>query len=357
MAAIRAASVTPLSGPLAIYGRAAGEALRLWAAEFAEALRVDLGLFDSHPDPVDAVRQAEAFGPDVLFGPYGRGPTMAVARATSRLVWNGGGASDRLALPGFPNVVNIPAPAASYLVGGLEAIRQACPRARSFVMLHTGRGFSGEVARGAVSAAGDLGLSCADIRFESGEAIEALSRAPGGDVLAMAGTFKDELETVRGIERWRWKAVLSVAAGVDEVLESVADRREGLIGPAQWTPGSAPSRLVGPEAGRFVEAYRERVGHDPPYPAAQALAAALIWSECVRATGAIDDETLLREARRLATRTLFGEFRLDPATGVQVGHRVITVQWQDGRRRVVWPPDRAEADLRIPPPMGPSPGP
>lgn len=348
MDAIRAASVTPLSGPLAIYGRAAGEALRLWTAEFTEALRVDLRLFDSHPDPVEAVRRAEASGADVLFGPYGRGPTLAVARAASRLVWNGGGASDRLALPRFPNVVNIPAPAASYLVGGLEAIRQACPGARSLVMLHTGRGFSGEVARGAVSAATDLGLSCAGIRFEPGEAVEALSRAPAGDILAMAGTFEDELEMVRCVERRRWKAVLSVAAGVDEVLAPVAERREGLIGPAQWTPSSAPSPLVGPAAGRFVEAYRRWTGQAPPYPAAQALAAALIWSECFRNAGGAEDRALLAEARRLATRTLFGEFRLDPLTGVQVGHRVITVQWQEGRRRVVWPPDRSEADLRVP---------
>ena len=346
---IRAASVTPLSGPLAIYGRAAADALRLWAAEFAEPLRVALRLFDSHPDPVAAVRRAEAFGADVLFGPYGRGPTLEVARATARLVWNGGGASDRLALPRFPNVVNIPAPAASYLVGGLEAIRRrACPRARSVVMLHTGRGFSGEVARGAASAAADLGLPWVGIRFRPGRAVEVLSRAPGGDVLAMAGTFEDELEVVRCIERRRWKAVLSVAAGVDEVLESAAERRDGLIGPAQWTPGSAPFPLVGPDAVRFVEAYRRWTGQTPPYPAAQALAAALIWSECVRNVGRAEDPALLAQARRLATRTLFGEFRLDPVTGIQVGHRVLTVQWQEGRRRVVWPPDRSEADLRVP---------
>jgi branched-chain amino acid transport system substrate-binding protein len=45
---------------------------------------------------------------------------------------------------------------------------------------------------------------------------------------------------------------------------------------------------------------------------------------------------------------LLGAFRLDPATGRQVGHRVLTVQWQDGVRRVVWPPERAEAALRYP---------
>ena len=36
------------------------------------------------------------------------------------------------------------------------------------------------------------------------------------------------------------------------------------------------------------------------------------------------------------------------ADGRQSGHRVLTVQWQDGVRRVVWPPELATADLRHP---------
>ena len=347
MKPIRAAMVTPLNGPLALYGRVAGEAVGLWAEEVAEPESVALTLYDTHPDPVSAVRQAEASRPDVLFGPYGRGPALAVARATSRLVWNGGGATARLAAPEFENVVNIPAPAASYFEGGLEAIRAADPQVGSVVVIHTGRGFSGEVARGAVSSAKRMGMTCAEVLFQPGRAGESLSRAPGGDVLAMVGSFEDELEVVRAVKRRRWRAVLSVAAGVDEVLEALGDRREGLLGPAQWTPGVAPRPDLGPDAQWFVSAYDRRFGASPPYPAVQALAAAIIWSECVRAAGTLDDEALLVQARRLDVRTLYGGFRLHPVTGLQVGHRVVTVQWQDGVRRVVWPPHRAEACLRL----------
>ena len=344
---IRAAMVTPLTGPLSMYGRATWAAMRLWVEEIVADCSVDLKFYDAHPDPVEAVRRAEFFGPDVLFGPYGRGPALAVARATSRLVWNGGGATDRLAWPRFPNVVNVLAPAASYVDGGLAAIRSADPQIRSLVALHTGRGFPGEVARGAIAAASEVGMSCSDVVFTPGRAAESASRIPRGDVLAIAGSFQDELEMVQALDRRRWRAVLSVAAGVDEVLEALGGRREGLIGPAQWTPGSAPHPMVGPDADWFVRAYRRQVGEIPPYPAAQALAAALIWSECVRITGALDDETLKAEARRLATSTLFGAFRLDPVTGLQVGHQVVAVQWQNGRRLVVWPPDRAETKLSL----------
>lgn len=344
---VRAAMVTPLTGPLALYGRAAGDGVRLWAEEIAGRESVDLRLFDTHPDPIWAVRRAESWRPDVLFGPYGRGPALAVTRATSRLVWNGGGATALLASPRFRNVVNVPAPSASYLDGGLAAVRAADPGVGSLVALHSGRGFSREVAQGAIASALDMGMSCSEVRYQAGSAVESVARIPSGDMLAVVGSFRDELAILRTLDRTRWKAVLSVGAGVDEVLEALGRRREGLIGPAQWTPRTAPRPDVGPDAGWFVEAYRRRTGNPPPYPAAQALAAALIWSECVRRTDARHDDILMAEARRLVTDTLFGAFRLDPATGLQVGHRVVTVQWRNGGRRVVWPPDRAETDLQI----------
>ena len=344
---VRAAMVTPLTGPLMLFGRAAGAAVELWADEIAEPGWVELELFDAHPDPVEAVRRAEARGFDVLFGPYGRGPALAVARATSRLVWNGGGATDLLAVPRFGNVVNVLAPASSYLEGGLAAVRSVDPQAGSVVVVHTGRGFSGEVARGALAAASELGMTCSQTRFRPGQARAVVPLIPGGDVLAVIGSFQDELDILGALDRDRWKAVLSVAAGVDEVLEALGDRREGLIGPAQWTPGACLPPVVGPDADWFVAAYRRRVGTTPPYPAAQALAAALIWSECVRRADAWDEETLLAGARRLVTRTLFGAFRIHPATGLQAGHRVVTVQWRQGHRGVVWPPERAVATLQV----------
>ena len=75
-----AALVTPLSGPLARYGRAGAAALGLWARE----AQVELEVTDAHPSAAAAL--ASAVGgrrrPDVVFGPYGSGSAVAVARAS-----------------------------------------------------------------------------------------------------------------------------------------------------------------------------------------------------------------------------------------------------------------------------------
>jgi len=67
----------------------------------------------------------------------------------------------------------------------------------------------------------------------------------------------------------------------------------------------------------------------PDYPAAQALAAAVLAAHCARQDG--DSTVLWSAAAALDTETLFGGFRIDPATGVQVKHEAVLVRWtQEG---------------------------
>ncbi len=67
MSELRALLVTPLSGPLARFGRAGAAALRLWAAEAADLpppwRSVRLDLHDTHSDPAAAMRSGLASRP------------------------------------------------------------------------------------------------------------------------------------------------------------------------------------------------------------------------------------------------------------------------------------------------------
>jgi branched-chain amino acid transport system substrate-binding protein len=337
---VRAALVTPLTGPLAHYGKAGLEALGIWADAMPEGTVLEVQ--DAHPDPAGAVRRAAASSPDVLFGPYGSWPARRVAGATDRLMWNHGGASSELCWPKIPNVVNVPAPAASYMEGALHTVAAADPEARRISLVHVQSGFGREVASGAEAVADRIGLAVHRVDFSARRAGRVT--VPPADVLVVAGAFRDEAELASRLlpGSWRWAAF--VGAGVEEVLPP--ELREGLLGPAQWVPWTAIEPDEGPHPRWFSGIFRERTGRPPPYPAAQAFAAGVIWARCAREAETLEEEPILAVARRLTCRTLLGDFRLDPQTGLQVGHRVLTVQWQDGRRRVVWPPEQAEAPVR-----------
>jgi branched-chain amino acid transport system substrate-binding protein len=168
------------------------------------------------------------------------------------------------------------------------------------------------------------------------------------DMLLVAGPFEDEVAAARRLLPGRWRAAGFVAAGVEEVLARLGTGREGLLGPAQWVPEVVPPPDEGPAAAEFVVAYRRDTGADPPYPAAQAFAAGVIATRCLQEAGSADDTALMAAARSLDCATMFGRFRLDPGTRRQAGHQVLTVQWQDGARRVIWPPQLAQAALRYP---------
>jgi branched-chain amino acid transport system substrate-binding protein len=344
--------VTPLSGPLAVFGRAGAAALQLWSREASVPLEVE----DAHPDPAAAMAKAVAGRPAILFGPYGSSPAVAaigaVAAPDAPAIWNHGGATSRLAWPAFPRVLNVLAPASTYFHGILHAVQTTGAPVGSITVLHAGTGFARDVASGAVAVASELGFEVTPLVFEPGHATQAARGAPDADVVLVAASFDDELAAARILldERRASPKVLGfVGAGVEEVLSDLGDRRERLVGPTQWTVRNAIGAPVdeGRDAGWFVDAYRQATGGEPEYPAAQAFAAGVLASRCVRDARSTDPADVAAAAVRLRCRTLYGDFRLDPDTGQQIGHRVLTVQWQHGIRRIVWPPEQAEAPLLV----------
>ncbi len=349
MTKLRAALVTPLSGPLATYGHASSTGLTLWARYAAHLpppwTGVELDIRDTATDPAAAMRAAIDTHPDVLFGPYGSSTMLAAMRVTDRVVWNHGGATSQLSWPVFPHVINVLSPASTYFDGVLQAVRATDSHATTVSILYASSGFGQDVASGAVKTATKLNFEVQAVPFEPNHAVEIVSILPTADILLVVGSFADELAIASVLLTRTWRVAAFVGAGVEEVLASLGDLREGLLGPAQWIATAALEPDEGPDSDWFVAKYREMVGSDPPYPAAQAFAAGLVCASCLRDSGVTEDAAQLATARQLACSTLYGRFQIDPESGLQVGHQVLVVQWQNGIRRIVWPPEQAECPL------------
>jgi branched-chain amino acid transport system substrate-binding protein len=350
---LRAGLVTPLSGPLARYGRAGASALTLWADRAAQLSagfsRVEVEVVDAHPSAAVAMHAAAARQPHVLFGPYGSGPAVAALGATERLVWNHGGATDRLRWPRVPHVLNVPAPAVTYFAAVLRALRAADASLHSVSLLHGRTGFAREVAQGALEAAASLNFEVDAREFAPGEVDAVCSNVRPADVLLVVGSFDDERSAARKLLPGAWRAACFVAAGVDEVLADIGDRRADVLGPCQWLASAAAETDEGPAAGWFVDAFRDATGENPSYPAAAAFAAGVRCARAVRDADSVEPEAIRRVVTAMRARTLFGPFALDPESGLQVGQQVLVTQWQDGARQAVWPPAQATTTLRLRP--------
>ncbi|HEX7734096.1 MAG TPA: ABC transporter substrate-binding protein [Ktedonobacteraceae bacterium] len=349
MARLHALLVTPLTGSLALFGQASAHGLSLWARSAASLpapwTGVELEIRDSGNDTGAAIRAALQNRPAVLFGPYGSNTMLKAARSCERVIWNHGGATSHLSWPAFPRVINVLAPASTYFTGVLRAIHAFDATANTVSLLHSTSGFARDVTAGALATAATLQMKVRTTSFEPTCAADALAAVSDGAILLVAGGFADELTAAAPLLARKWRFAAFVSAGVEEVLAPLGKMREGLLGPAQWLAGAAPLPEEGPGARWFTAAYRASTGTEPSYPAVQAFAAGLLYARCLRDMGNSEDDAQLAAARHLTCTTLYGPFRLDPLSGLQTGHQVLTVQWQQGQRRVVWPPEQAERSL------------
>jgi branched-chain amino acid transport system substrate-binding protein len=311
-----AALTISLTGPYARQGIEAAEGLRLWA----EMADVRLTLVDDGGSRDTAVQAYTEWidGIDLLIGPYSSGLVRAVVpvvRDAERLLWNHGGSADDLAQPG---VACLPAPASSYFHGIVD---HAIVRQVDQLVLVRGPGpFARAVAHGAATRASGRGL---DIRTVDATAVELEDRAE--TALLIAGRYDHDVAVVRHLRDRRQSPALlaAVAAGIPAFAQELGRAAEGVLGPVQWWPTTYPPK-IGPSGTEFATCYRDRTGREPSYPAAQAAAAGYLAHAAHRLGLAATDLV------RWETSTLLGEFSLDAAWR-QIGHRVTTVRWLDGR--------------------------
>jgi branched-chain amino acid transport system substrate-binding protein len=311
-----AALTLSLTGPFARQGRDAAEGLALWADDTGVALAV----VDDRGSRAAALRAYTGWldtGVELLLGPYSSGLVRAVAPlvcGAGKLLWNHGGSADDLARPGL---VSLPAPASTYFHG---AVDEAAARRAGRLLAARGAGpFARAVAAGAVARAAAHDLDARTVAAGS----LAPEDAAGGAVLVV-GRFEEDVALVRRLRQQPHGVAVvgAVAAGLP-VFGELGEAAEGVLGPVQWWPTSR-TPLVGPSGADFAARYRRRVGHQPSYVAAQAAAAGHL------ALAAHGLGLAARDLPGWRTSTLLGDFTLDPSWG-QVGHRVTTIRWRDGR--------------------------
>ena len=335
---VAAALTLSLTGPFARQGIDAAEGVQLWAED--EGIR--LTLVDDEGSSRKAVHAYTAWADsvDVLLGPFTSGLVRAVVPVTrnrGRLLWNHGGAADDLAKS---DVVCLSAAASSYFHDAVDAAT-ACETRGLAIVRGTGP-FARAVAGGAMAYGSEVGFSddpdeSLAIPTETVDASRWTGDGPADEVLWLAaayllvGRFEEDVAVVRRFRRQRQPPPLlaAVAAGIPAFGQELGEAADGVLGPVQWWP-TPHTPEIGPSGMEFATRYRRRTGREPSYVAAQAAAAGYL------ARAAHSRGLTAEGIRGWKTSTMLGDFSLD-ASWRQVGHRVTTVQWQQGRMVPVTP--------------------
>ena len=172
-------------------------------------------------------------------------------------------------------------------------------------------------------------------------------KAVNPDVLAAATYFDDAVAIARQMKELGVNPkMLGVTVGGDipkfqELLKGTADY---IYGASQWE-----ATLPYSGAKEFNDAYVKQFKQEPSYHSAAGYAGCMIYAEGVKKAGTLDADKVREALLALKTRTMFGDYQVDK-DGFQTAHKMVLLQWQDGKRVVVWPDDLASGKPRFPTP-------
>jgi ABC-type branched-subunit amino acid transport system substrate-binding protein len=322
---LRLGACLSLSGKHARFGTQARTGLEIWRSS-NDATELVIEDDQSRPEILEAAMRRLAPRCDLMLGPYSTHLMRRagqVAASLDQLIWNHGGSGDDVEAAHPGHIVSVPTPTSRYAEPFIRHLADAAKSLHLWIIQGKGS-FGGQVAAGAETTAHSLGVHT--VRLGPGEPLP--SAPPAAWALFCAGSFEEDIETVnraRALPRPP-QTVCAVAAGVREFGDAIDDPR-GIYGVGQWFPGSGQDAGLGPAEPDFLAAYENRAGMLPDYPAAQAAATAAIATHCARLTGSTAREALWSAASALETTTLFGSFKIDPDSGVQIGHQAALVRW------------------------------
>ncbi len=361
-----------LSGRHAIQGRESLRGIKLFIEELrgrggiktrgGKSLVPELVFYDDESIPEktrkNTLRLIEKDRVDILLGPYSSSLTHAcveTAEKARKVVWNYGGSLDDIPLRSRGKTVSTITGASSYFHAVVDMIRDCCAGVQAIAVLRlAGSRFSETVCEGALLRAKELGVAAVLYDFPSGtenfSAILTRAKSRGASCVLCCGGMEDDINLARWIRKnsdFDFRVVATLAAAVNEFENRFGREADGFVSTSQWEPTLPLSTDFGPSPREFSDSFARAYGYTPDYTAAQSYNMGLIIKKLIERTGKTDEQALLGEALRSRFTTFYGDFRIDPETLRQTGHRMLVTQWQDGEKKIVFPKEYSNFRLIV----------
>ena len=361
-----------LSGRHAIQGRESLRGIKLFAEELrakggietreGKSLVPELVFYDDESIPEktkeNTLRLIEKDRVDILLGPYSSSLTLAcveTAEKAQRVVWNYGGSLDDIPSRARGKTVSAITGASSYFQAVMDMIHDCYAEAVEISVLRLeGSRFSQTVCEGALLRAEKLGISAAVYDFPSGtedfSAILSRPKSQEASCVLCCGGMEDDISLAQWIRRnsdFDFRVVATLAAAVNEFEKRLGREADSFVSTSQWEPTLSLSPDFGPSPEEFSDRFARAYGYMPDYTAAQSYNMGLIIEKLIKRTGEMDEQALLREALRSEFTTFYGDFRIDPQTLRQTGHRMLVTQWQNGEKKIVFPKEYSNSLLIV----------
>ena len=337
------------TGRLAVIADMQAKAFRLWEREVNEhggilGRTVQVVIRDDHSDPQRAREIYDDFlqhdGVDFLFGPYSTLITAAVLplaeKAQCPLLITGA-AGDSLWEKGYRYALGVYTPSSKFSAGFIELLVRA--GIDNLAVVYQDDPFSKDLARSVQVLSHRYGLTVvlcdkltADIAQWSDYAQRI--RSEGAEAVAVCGHFDEAVGMRRAFKSIGWRPQ-AYYASVGPPLPAYHDTL-GADADRVFSTSLFEERANFPGAHRFVEHFTVAFGQAPGYHAALAYAGGQVLAAAIRTADSLDREKVRSALFSMDTMTIIGRYGVD-RTGKQMRQHNFIVQWQDGKKEIVWP--------------------
>jgi len=345
-----------LSGRYSEMAHMQSEAFTLWAGDVNSrggilGRKVDIIIYDDKSDPQTAKSLYEHLitqdKVDLLFAPYSSELTDAVAPLFEQYGYPtiaSGASSDRLWQKGYKQLFGIISPASRFTVGFVEMLVQY--GFTDVAIVYAGDDpFPTDIALGSKKWIEEFGLK---VRLFSGfkkgtknfDSLVKKARESHAQVLMVCGYFDEAVQARLSLKRNGWYPNVyyaSVGPTIPAYHERLGPDADYTFSSALWEPHN---KIPGSE--EFYAEFIKSYGHKPSYHSAEAYAAGEVIERAIKKAGSLDREKIREVLSAMQTTTILGRYGVDK-TSRQVKHFPLIIQWQNGRKEIVWPKNLSTA--------------
>ncbi|HEU4423184.1 MAG TPA: amino acid ABC transporter substrate-binding protein [Pilimelia sp.] len=297
----------------------------------------------------------------LILGPYGSGPTEAVAAVIERngqVMAVSAGADNKIFEKGYRRSFAVLSPATSYVSSMVQAIHDlATPRPKTLAFISADDGFSKTAARGGMDKARELGFEIVAEEYvpdKTTDVSAALTKIKpkNPDVIIGSVHLSEGIAIIKQSKELgvtpRGGFAETVAPPVPDFAKTLAASAEGVLGSTQWTPRTVGSEKHFGTAADYASTFKTMYGgRNPTYHNAEATAACLALVLAVEKAGTTEPDKVRDALASLDTPSFFGPIRFNEK-GMNVTKPMAVVQIQNGKPVPVWPKESAEAPLTWP---------
>ncbi len=331
--------------------------------------KIDIKYYDDESTPARAAQLADRLIKQdeikFILGPYGSGPTVAMAPITEKYkipMVEGNGASRSLFNKGYRYLFATLSTSEQYLA---EAIKLAAEKAKEagrdpssvkVAVAVENDPFSMDVRAGVVEDAEKYGMKVViddKLPKELTDMTATLTKVKAlkPDVLVVSGHSKGAALAVRQTAQMKVDVPMLAITHCDaaDVIGKFGGDANYTLCATQWDPTMTYRDEWFGFAGDYAERFRKEYGYTPPYQAAESSAAVLVYVDALQRAGTFDTEKVRDAVAATNLQTFYGWVKFDE-TGKNIAKPMVMWQIQKGQFVPVAPTKFASGNLIYPKP-------